>query len=228
MTVGYTDFVADIKIGDAAYMIPMGKYAVGIGVENLYVEDWRRDEGGNVLGTFVNNETNVGMMLSYQVNKDLSVGGVVKGLYDQLDTERTSAIGIDLGAMYNVNGVNIGLVVRNLGTTLSYGEAAGVLPTEVKVGVGYYGLGGKGLVSSDLEMPFYGRKVLSIGGEYNVYKTIYVRAGYRMKEGGNELGSLDGVNAGLGFNISAFKINYGIAPFGDFGVIHRVSLNRSF
>lgn len=229
ITIGHTDYVADIKIGNFAYVTPVGNYMVGVGIENLYVEDWRRDESGNVLGTFVNNLTSAGLMLSYKASKDLAVGGVIKGLHEQLDTERTSGVGIDIGMMYNLNGINVGVVVQNLGSGVSYGDMTAGMPTNLKVGIGYGGISaGRGLVSSDIEVPVAGKKVLSVGGEYNVWKTLYLRAGYKIKEGGSDLGALDGLNAGLGFAISGYRINYGFAPFGTFGAIHRISLNRRF
>jgi long-subunit fatty acid transport protein len=228
ITLGHTDYVADIKLGNIAYVAPVGNYVVGVGVENLYVEDWRRDIDGNVLGTFVNNLTNVGLMLSYQATNEVAVGGVVKGIYEQLDTERSSGVGIDLGMMYDLGGINLGLVVQNLGSGISYGDVTGALPTNLKVGIGYGGIAsGKGLVSSDIKIPVNGNRIISVGGEYNVWKTLYLRGGYSLMEN-NTLGPLYGLNTGMGFAVSGYRINYGFAPFGTFGSIHRVSFNKRF
>jgi len=229
LTVGHTAYVAEIKLANAGYMVPAGRFVIGIGLQSLYDEQWRRDYDGNVLGTFSNNETSLGVMVGYKVRSDLSIGGTIKALNSQLDTERSSAIGIDIGAMYNVGGINFGLVVRNLGTNITYGEGTGALPTDVRIGVGYAGIaGGKGLISSDINIPVYGRKSLMVGGEYNIYKTLYIRGGYKLRDGGSELGALDGLNAGVGFSVRKVTINYGMAPFGEFAMTHRISLNTRF
>jgi long-subunit fatty acid transport protein len=229
LTLGHTEYVADIKMANAAYTVPMGRYTVGVGVKNLYVEDWRRDIDGNVLGTFVNNLTSLGVMLSYKMDSGISIGGVINGLHEQLDTERASGVGLDVGMMYPIGGISLGVVVKNLGTGMNYGDVNAALPTDLRIGIGYGGLAsGKALVSSDIDIPMEGTKSLSVGGEYNLYKTLYIRGGYTFREGGSELGPLYGLNAGLGFCIDEYKVNYGLAPFGDFATVHRISLNTRF
>jgi hypothetical protein len=229
LSLSHTDYVADIKIAHISFMNPLaGKYTVGFGINNLYVEDKRRDMGGNVTGTFVNNDTTVSLLASARVKEDVLVGGVIKGLFEQLDTERTSGLAIDVGVMYQISGMNLGLVVQNVGSEIDYGNGVKAsLPTNIKVGIGYLG-SEKGTLSSDLDIPLYGTRSISIGGEYNVWRTLYIRAGYKLKEGGNDLGGLDGLSAGLGFSIKKNIINYALTPFGEFGYIHRISFNRMF
>lgn len=222
LSLGYTEFVADIKLSNIAYTVPMKNFVVGVGVQNLFTEDLRRDEDGNVQGTFVNNLTNVGVMLAHQFSNGLSVGATVKGLQEQLDTYRASGIALDLGVMKSVGGMNIGLTVKNIGTSEN-----GALPTDVRLGIGYSGISNM-TIASDIEFPMYGQRTIMVGGEYNVYKSLYLRGGYKYRDGGSQLGSLDGINAGLGFSLGKNVVNYAISPFGEFAVIHRLSFNRYF
>jgi long-subunit fatty acid transport protein len=222
LTLGYTAYVADIKLGDFAYTVPMGKYAIGVGFHNLFVEDMARDIYGNNLGTFTNNYANVGMMLSYKMDNGISVGGTVKALHEQLYTYTSNGVAMDLGAMMPVGGISLGMVVRNIGTS-----ETGTLPTDVRFGIGYAGLG-SGIISSDIDIPVNGKKSIMVGGEYNVYKSLFVRGGYRYQDGGSDVGTLDGLNAGLGFSVGKMLINYGFAPFGDYATIHRMSINTTF
>jgi len=223
MTIGHTDYVADIKMANAAYTTKIGSLVVGAGFKNLYVEDWRRDINGNVLGTFVNNITQAGVMVSKDLGSGLSVGATFKGLHQQLDTSRVSGAAVDFGAIKSLGGVNLGVVVQNVGVS----GTEGMLPTDLRIGVGFTGLK-SGTISSDIEIPVDGKKSIMVGGEYNVYKSVFVRGGYRIQEGGSELGILDGLNAGLGFAVGTYTVNYGIAPFGDFAATHRISLNTTF
>jgi len=222
LTLGYTQYVADIKLGDFAYTVPMGKYAIGVGFHNLFTEDREVTEAGNQIGTFMDSYANVGMMLSYRMDNGISVGGTVKALHEQLYDYTSTGVSLDLGAMKSISGINLGLVVRNIGTS-----GSGALPTDVRFGIGYAGLG-NGIISSDIDIPVYGKKSIMVGGEYNVYKTLFVRGGYKYQEGGSDVGTLDGINAGLGFSVKNFVINYGFAPFGDYATIHRMSLNTTF
>ena len=65
---------------------------------------------------------------------------------------------------------------------------------------------------------------VSIGSEYYVVKYVVVRAGYKYRSGGNDLGGLDGLSAGLGVNIKSYSLDYAFVPFGEFDSTHRVSL----
>ena len=122
-----------------------------------------------------------------------------------------------------VKGLDLGLVVQNLGQEIKFVNGDAPLPLNLKLGVSYKPLDDL-ILAADLNFPrndeFYG----SIGLEYWIKKMIALRAGY--KSGPQDEGN--GVSAGLGFNISKFMIDYAFSPYGDLGENHYISFSVRF
>ena len=83
-------------------------------------------------------------------------------------------------------------------------------------------------MKNSLNIPIYGSSSLSIGGEYCMSHVLTLRSGYKAREGGNDLGGLDGISIGVGFNIKSFSFDYAFVPFGQFETMNRVSLTAKF
>jgi hypothetical protein len=67
------------------------------------------------------------------------------------------------------------------------------------------------------------------GAELSMSRTLDVRAGYAAVPGNTlDAGGLSGVSGGVGITLGRFSVDYGIRPFGDLGLSHRLSLTARF
>ena len=231
LSATYTNLVGSIRIANLVYGQGMGeKGALGFEVNTLYVEETRRETGtGNDIGSFVNYNACLSVVYSHECRDNLSVGAGVKGLNFQLDSEKASGMAVDLGMLYKIKeGLKAGLAIQNIGTEVQFeGDESAPLATNLKAGIGYR-ISERGLIASDINKPQYGSGSLSLGGEYGISRVVMMRCGYKLREGGNDLGSLDGISIGLGINIKGFSFDYAFVPFGEFERMNRVSLTVIF
>jgi hypothetical protein len=78
-------------------------------------------------------------------------------------------------------------------------------------------------------VPLAGAPDLHVGGEYRMRGILALRAGYRLgPQDWSGLSLLSGVTAGLGVNLGMFSLDYAFTPYGNLGMVHRLSLNTSF
>lgn len=164
-------------------------------------------------------------MLSYanKIRENLSVGGNIKFLQSELG-ETVKAIGIvgDVGGLYTTPAKNlkIGVVIQNIGTEIKYEEEGDPPPLNIKVGTAY--TFNNLLLALDINKPIENKLRFNVGAEYWIANMVALRAGYKLKQEGNESGS--GLTAGAGFKISNYQLDYTYLPYGDLDNTHRVSL----
>jgi len=230
-SAAYTNLLGAIRIANLVYAQPKGESAgFGIEVNTLYIEDIRRDAvTGEQTGTFLNYNASLALAYSKSLSENLLVGAGLKALQFKLDTESASGAALDLGALYKMGEkTKAGLVLQNLGTAVQFaGDESAPLATNIKAGVSVQ-LGTKLLVASDINKPLSGSWSLSVGGEYTLSNILGLRCGYKLREGGNNLGSLDGISIGLGMNIKSFSFDYALVPYGDFERMNRITLSMKF
>lgn len=160
------------------------------------------------------------------IMEGLAVGGTLKVLSQTIDTEAYSAFAADVGVLFRpgVEGLQAGLAVQNLGTTL----ADASLPMNAKVGGAYLlpvHLAGDDVwrVLLDVNLPFGDTAYTSvgIGTEYAYAGIGTVRLGYKLKNTG-ELEGLAGLTAGAGVKLGALALDYALGTFGDLGTTHQI------
>ncbi|MCK5242550.1 PorV/PorQ family protein [bacterium] len=170
----------------------------------------------------------------------LSVGGSVKFISQNIDTESYSAVALDIGAIFQLkakgdNAFQAGLAIQNLGSSL--GEAS--LPMNAKAGLAYsvpFKITEKDTwnILLDINLPFGDVNYTSanIGTEYCYNDLIAVRGGYKIKDTG-DLSGMAGLTAGLGVKVPvgqsiAMHIDYALLSFGDLGLTHQIALTAVF
>ena len=67
-----------------------------------------------------------------------------------------------------------------------------------------------------------------LGTEYNISDMVFLRAGYKYLQYGNDLGALSGLTVGLGADIADYYLDYAFTPYGSLGQVHRISLTLHF
>lgn len=185
----------------------------------------------------------------------ISVGAAGKLIWGNIWDDRSAAIALDLGAIYNPQweDTKFGIVLRNWGKQLAYyGFKEDNLPTELSLGIsrklahlpltvsaaGIFSQTGEGDYEADF-LPGSPGISFSLGGEFSIPlnytdKPLQLRLGYRsLSEGlrvGNRADTFAGISFGVGLPYKQFSFDYTFAPMGALGNVHRfgVSVNDVF
>jgi len=162
----------------------------------------------------------------------LAVGGAVKFLSQNIDTETYTAVAADLGILIKpgLEGLQLGAAVQNLGTQLADSN----LPMNAKVGAAYilpvkFTENDAWNILADVNVPFGDTEYTSVnvGTEYWYNNLAALRVGYKVKDAG-DLDGVTGLTAGVGVKVAMFNVDYAMVTFGDLGLTHQIALTASF
>ncbi|HLD30501.1 MAG TPA: PorV/PorQ family protein [bacterium] len=221
-------WIEDISYDWVSYIRPFGFGHLGIGV--TYASYGNIDEtdttGASTGDTFTPSDTAIS--LSYARNICEIPGGItVKNISSSIGGESASAMAIDLGILKDMmdGKLMLGFAVQNLGTKIKYIDEEDTLPMNIKLGAGYMATD-KILLASDIVMPSDNDISFGLGAEY-MYNageklTVPVRAGYNTKS------DEGGMNAGIGFKLGNYSLDYTFSIFGDLGNTQRISFEFCF
>lgn len=151
----------------------------------------------------------------------------------QIDEEKAQGYAMDVGMQRRFGGGAVGMVLKNLGSGLTFVEESEQLPMLVRVGgSGYYGMGegyvGVG-VHGDVEYKMESGEMSYLAGmEVKLLEGLRLMGGY---DGRNDAGS--GLTAGLGvvmleeWNLPEhyMKLDYGMTDRGDLGTVHQFTVS---
>ncbi|OGS19260.1 MAG: hypothetical protein A2219_02540 [Elusimicrobia bacterium RIFOXYA2_FULL_50_26] len=154
----------------------------------------------------------------------LSLGGGLKLIVENLDTEQENGIAVDLGGLYRVSGgTTLGLCLQNIGVQMPASGDADFPPVILRAGAARQFLGDKLLLASDGSYGLIDNSAyLTIGGEYRIGSVFRPRAGYKYRLNNTNLEGLSGAAAGFGLTYKNYRLDYAITPFGDLGITHRL------
>lgn len=189
----------------------------------------KTDETGIEEGTF--RPYDLLLVLSYgtKLNKSISLGLNAKLIQEKIDDQKAQSFAVDLGGMYSSgNGLILGLNVQHLGTKMKFIEESFGLPLNFNFGVAYKLIDGTLTLAADTNIPSDNDVNIGFGADYRIMGMFDLRVGYRYSVGGNDLGAISGLRAGVGFGVGSYKLDYAFVPYGDLGQSHRVSLMASF
>jgi len=144
-----------------------------------------------------------------------------------VEAERATAFAVDFGGLYYppLEGLDIGLAIRNLGTELKFIDESDSLPLTIAIGGAYQRSFGsqKILVSVDFPFLVYEQKVTpAVGFEFDWREMVQARIGYKF--------NIDdtGLTLGMGFTYQNYFINYAFGLANRLENAHRVSLGVTF
>jgi hypothetical protein len=208
----YRSYIADINISYAALSTKLeGVGSLGLSLRSFNIgtinvtTETQPDGNGQVINpTFFT----LGMTYSKQLSDRVSFGASINVVSEGFGGVSASGIAFDAGVQYRnlvgVEGLALGVAVRNIGTSMQYGgsglwvqandpnsargltnyklEAASFqMPSVIDLGVGYT----KPLdednslrISGAYENDNYGIDGYRVGGEYAFQNSIFIRAGY--------------------------------------------------
>jgi len=175
-----------------------------------------------------------------RIDKKLSWGGGIKYINSTLGEYSATAFALDLGMYYTVadqiNLVNLGLAIQNVGTNIKYISYSAPLPTTFRASIGVQReLTAQHVLASGINLN-YGINdslfVTQVGVEYTYAKMASIRLGYSL--GAESINSLS-MGVGVRYAISGleYHLDYAFAPklwngFDQSEAEHTVSLGIAF
>jgi tetratricopeptide (TPR) repeat protein len=186
---------------------------------------------GEAMGEFMDYDMYLSFAYSHAFDRHYAAGITVKGIYQMIDIYRGWSVAADLGLMVTdlVPDLQLGLVVRNIGKSITLLDESYGLNLGVELG-GAYSFWNKRLrLGLDLQKPLAQEMLLKFGAEGAVLEDLlWLRAGYRYYQSGNDLGPWSGLTAGFGLQISEYLVDYAYAPFPGLGNVHKITITLPF
>lgn len=232
LSISHFFSVSDTHYEYVGFVYPsQGQGTAGISVTLSYtlgVEDY--DETGTLTGAVTNYDFLLSTSYAYPVFQNLYAGANLKYFYSKLDEYSKKGFAIDIGGLIifqTTPRTTFGAVLQNLGTQDAYIEEVEEMPLNLKAGFAvFFTVLSKDDLKVDIDFNKLVRRpddpALSAGIEARVMETLYLRAGYEsLYDEGNFF-------FGLGLEAKKLRFSYAYQPFGDFGSLHRISLDAGF
>ena len=193
----------------------------GLTILNLRSGEFQKtNELNEPLGEF--SESNMAFLfsISKNVTPRFSLGVNAKVVRHSLDEFDAAGVGADIGALYQIlPTLRVGASVLNLGgPTINMRSIDETYPAEFRGGLSFFFLGGRGLVSAELDHRS-GPGTSFLGGtEFWVHRTTALRLGYAGSE----------PSGGLSVYVSPdFRLDYAAVDH-ELGVVHSFALSYRF
>jgi len=210
------------SLNSLSFAVPGSRLpSFGVSMIHLSSGDFERtNELNDPLGTFSAGNTAFLLTTSKNFTPRLSVGGNLKVVRQSVEEYSGGGVGVDVGALYQVMpNLAVGLSMLNLaGPTIKLRDTDESYPLEFRTGLATSFLGGRAMVSAEIDQ-IDGQGVRVRGGsEYWVQPAIGLRVGYD-----------DHYPAG-GFSYRfarGLQIDYGLTDH-ELGINHRVGVAYRF
>ena len=213
--------IAGIRQFQSGWAYGTGRVGIGLslGIHTAGGFDTRTGPSLNPIGTFNLFEFNAAFTYGQRITADLYGGFTTRFLHQDLEADRASGFGLDLGLTYKPETTPFALAasILNLGRMDELDQAASPLPREIRVGASWQH--DRLLLSSDLRIPRFGSTGVLMGAEFLPVTTLAVRVGF---QSGHDTRSL---SYGLGLARRNWRIDYAFVP-SDLGLedSHRISI----
>lgn len=254
---GYMNYVLDIGSGYLAYTQPDptwgGVWGVGLSYINYGDFDGRSSTGEN-LPDFSASDVVLGASYALRPIERLNVGASLKFAYSEIEEYTGSALAFDLGGQYTLlpGRLGLGAGIYNAGwTTKAYVDTRDDLPLYYRLGLwgipeGFpatlyfsmtlyheyadnYTFGD--IFGSDL-FDFLGDFYFGLGAEFHPQDALYLRIGYDTRGLDQKVGTTKdafaGICGGIGLVAGILNMDYGLASYGELGIVQRFSVSKAF
>jgi len=253
LAFNYSSWLAGSSYQSAAASFTAGRWgtftvdylSVNYGTFERTVVDAHSWEGYQSAGTFEVGEYAWGIGYARQITDRLFIGGQVKYAYQKLGSSqiweyvgsafeattevdnKTDVVAYDFGTLYNSGFKNlcIGIAVQNF--------ANKPIPLNFRFGMAvdlnqiFFAQreNDRLTFSYEIQHPRDYTERAQFGLEYGYRRFLFLRSGYRVNF--DEQGWSGGAGIVLGYRKTSLQIDYTVADFSAFGLLHRVSLGMS-
>ena len=239
----FVKLLLDLNMASLSYSTNIKNIGrIGAGIKYInYGSFTKRDEFGNVLGSYSVQEAAFLAGYSNILDKNFYYGVNAKFIFSQIADRTSSAVALDVGLHYAIpsNLMDIGFAVLNAGTQISsYYTTKEDLPLDIVVGISkrmehmpvrlsldFHNL------NENQDKIFSRLKYFTVGAEFYLSKVLSLRFGFNNQSRhdltiGSSAG-LAGFNVGLGAKISSYQFDYGFSSMGLIGAIHRITVSTN-
>ena len=233
-TFGHNSWIEGINTEHAAFALRRSPVSVmGAGIGFLNSGDIERgNKYGYTEGYYSAND--LALLFSYarRLKPQLAVGGNFKIIRERIESASAQAFAIDAGAIYELSPkLKLGASIKNLGTGLTLEKTSCPLPLGLRAGAALQ-FSKNLLLTSDISLPFDDSPGLYLGTEYIFPSPVKgarlaLRGGLKTAAMGY-LGALSALAMGFGVESGAVGVDYALSPYGDLGMVHRLSLKIKF
>jgi outer membrane protein OmpA-like peptidoglycan-associated protein len=219
------------NLGGVVSLGPLG--SVGAAIDWLQVDSLVRTEriantsdplaNYEETGTFSPHDADLTFSYARPFGDKLNLGASLQILQQNIDTSNGWAGSLNLGAQYLqlFKGVDLGLVVSNLGTSIAVGSTAYSLPLAVTGGALYHLPTLPVVITADAGLPVDDVIDWGLGAETWIYDILALRLGYHG-------GFINAPTAGAGFRLVGFELDYAWVPYDELGQTHRLTVSYNF
>lgn len=255
-SAGYMNYLLDIQSGHMEYADatqPWGTWGVMISYTN-YGDFEGRSTTGVELPSFTAADVVLGASYARRLKDRINVGGSFKFVQSNIEDYTGRALALDIGGQYTLipEQLRLGVGIYNLGGTVkAYDTYKDDLPLYYRIGIwgiprglpaslffsmtmyqeyaDNYSLGSiSGADLVDFLKDFY----IGFGAEFHPIEQFHLRVGYNSIGLDQQVGSkkdfLAGICFGVGFDMTVMRMDYGLASYGELGMVQRISLSKSF
>jgi len=236
ITATHTEWISDIRYDFLAYAQRVKNVGV-FGASVLYLYMGRMEERnskGESLGChFTASDACASATYARFVQKRIAVGANLKLIREVIAEKSATGVALDLGQTVNLTqNINLGIVIKNIGTPMRFVKTKYYPPLMLVVGLGVRLLESRLIFGLDYEHQVIDYRYRICGGcEYWFHKMFAARAGinYRSERDWSFLYFPNfGVNCGLGFKLGKYELDYAFVPYGELSVTHRISFAAGF
>ncbi len=233
----YNSWIEGIASQQAAYAQPLGPGVIAGAVMALSVPSIDGyDNSGAYTGQVEAGNLAAGGSYAARVwspwddaRYGLFAGATLKYARERLGGTSAGAPLADAGVLWIARAgggtASLGLSGQSLGGGFKFDSETDPAPSVYRAGFSYIVLaaGDPITFSADVRKPDNSGASFSAGGEYQVWRTLALRAGY---VSGQDLGS--GLRFGGGVALKLLQFDYSLSSYGKFGPAHRFSLSYKF
>ncbi len=193
----------------------------GLTILSLKSDDFERTNNLNEsLGSFSDGEMAFLFSVAKRLNPRLSVGLNTKIVHQSVDVFSASGVGVDLGVLFNLTpSIRLGASLLNVGgPNLTMRNIEESYPSEFRTGMSYSLMGGRALISMEIDHRSGPGARFNAGSEYWVHPTLALRFGsYDMSPSG-----------GFSCKVSPnMRLDYGMSNH-ELGATHRIGFSYQF
>jgi len=170
---------------------PISSAGISFGIINSGVSNIEdRNEDGVKTGDLSTSENLFFLSFANRFSAKFALGVTAKLYYYKLYQSMTATgMGLDIGCIYTVqDNLKVSFVIADLNAKYKwdssnlYGTDGSVtsnnFPITKKLGVSYFEKTYGVLIAGEFEFNNYGRKLLRLGAEYQIYENLYLRGGF--------------------------------------------------
>ncbi len=233
LMVTHTEYIQGLRNEYLTFSLPLGQdQAVGFNTYFSYINSLEKLTSLNdIPTTFGVYDIYFTAAWAYRFQAGQGLGVGLKGIYQRIDEFTSWSGAVDMGYVisdFMVDNLTLGATLKNLGLPVKFITTAYWLPMTLSLGASYRFWDDNLLCSFAIQKPYQQELIFSLGAEYTLEDTLYLRAGYKYSQFGNDLGLWSSFSFGLGAEISDYKLDYSYTPFGDLGDVHRFSITLPF